>query len=152
MLDLESFWKRRSYYYWKSRWDTPESEPFLTIVYTKPLVSNGVTYYGGWSEGVCRPRGGFALIHTKPEHLLKNALADSHEKGHLLGASHDQSLDPPSIMHPDAGTYLGESGTAAFSSKSRDEIRRCVDSLRRRNFSLEPGQSIEIEAAQADLW
>ena len=152
MLDIESFWKGRSYNYWKSRWNSPESEPLLTIVYTRPLISNGVTYYGGWSEGVCRPHGGFALIHTKPEHLLKNALADSHEKGHLLGAAHDQSLNPPSIMHPDAGAYLGEEETAAFLSKSREEIRRCVGSLERHSSVVESGQSPGINGHQADLW
>ena len=153
LLTLESFWNKGSYNYWKERWDRGETEPFLTIVYSRPLMVKGVSYYSGWSEGVCEVRGGFAVIHVKPGLLLKNALADAHEKGHLLGAMHDSGIEPPTIMHPDAGAYLGENESAAFSHASQSQILSCIRFIRGRGADLESGKTPAQEGqAEPDLW
>ena len=129
LLTLSGFWDRSFYNVVKKQYYKPtRKRRHFTLVYTPPI--EGV-YIGGWAAGVCQHMDGFALIHTK-DHLLKSALVDTHEKGHLAGANHDDSL-PATIMHGNAGKYLGEEPDPVFSKKSLREIRKCVNFWKRRN-------------------
>ena len=111
---------------WRN-WSKKHRLPNQMRLFITPPNEN---YVYGQAFSVCNPVG-MAYTAAQPynqetgvDRHIQSKVAALHEVGHMLGASHDESL-PATLMHPNANAYVKDTWQG-LSETSINEIRKCL--------------------------
>ncbi len=104
-----------------------------------PIISNGTSFIGGFSAGICQRPWGFsqsnAILYRLQDLQPRSdtsAVAIAHEIAHSIGATHTPK-DTTSLMHPDAGMLQLEGNSIFITARSIKEIKKCQNGRLNKN-------------------